>query len=198
MHVRASILNTARSHFSKSFRDAELLPKRRSELMQPNPPQEKQQAYRIVTTRNGVRWLILNSSHCIENMYLTKFMHKFKMRFVFHFYIPGLTSWIWTNSSTEGLEFESPSRMKRMWGLQSWTLLAVVSPNHSLPQSSSQTDRANWCSLGRPYDLLPRTRIVWERMCLYGGPITFPCLMNITGVVSYSCQLCIWHCCWAT
>ena len=32
------------------------------------------------------------------------------MSFVFHFYIPGLTSWIWTNPSTEELKFESPSK----------------------------------------------------------------------------------------
>ena len=37
-------------------------------------------------------------------------MHKFNMSFVFHFYILGLTSWIWTNLSIEGLKFESPSK----------------------------------------------------------------------------------------
>ena len=35
-------------------------------------------------------------------------MHTFNMSFVFHFYILGLTSWIWTNPSTEELKFESP------------------------------------------------------------------------------------------
>ena len=48
------------------------------------------------------------------------FMHKFSMSFVFHFYIFGSTSWIWTNPSTEWLIFESPFKMKLMWGLQSW------------------------------------------------------------------------------
>ena len=35
------------------------------------PATKKQQAQGIVTTRGGVRWLISNSSHCIENMYHT-------------------------------------------------------------------------------------------------------------------------------
>ena len=37
-------------------------------------------------------------------------MHKFNMSFVFHFCILGLKSWIWTNSSTERLKYESPSK----------------------------------------------------------------------------------------
>ena len=36
-------------------------------------------------------------------------MHKFNMSFVFQFYVHGLTSWIWTNISTDRLNFESPS-----------------------------------------------------------------------------------------
>ena len=49
-------------------------------------------------------------------------MRKFNMNFVFHFYILGLMSWIWTDPSTEGLKFVSPSKMKLIWGLQSWPL----------------------------------------------------------------------------
>ena len=36
-------------------------------------------------------------------------MSKFSMSFAFHFYILGLTPWIWTSPSTEALKFESPS-----------------------------------------------------------------------------------------
>ena len=37
-------------------------------------------------------------------------MQKFKMNFVFHFYILGLTSWIWINPSIEELRIETPSK----------------------------------------------------------------------------------------
>ena len=51
-----------------------------------------------------------------------QFMHKFNMSFVFHFYILGLTSWIWTSLSTEGLKFESPSKWNAHVGfnLEHW------------------------------------------------------------------------------
>ena len=78
-----------------------------------------------------------------------QFMHKFNMGFVFHFYILGcsipvtnrawelkpvtnkaingaakeiLMSWIWTNLSTEGLKFESPSKRNSHEGfnLEHW------------------------------------------------------------------------------
>ena len=49
-------------------------------------------------------------------------MHKFSMSFVCHFYIHGLTSWIWTNPSTKGLNFESPSKWNSYEGfnLEHW------------------------------------------------------------------------------
>ena len=53
-------------------------------------------------------------------------MHKFNLSCVFHFYIFELTSWIWTNPSTETLNFESPFKMKLIWGLQSWTLKGML------------------------------------------------------------------------
>ena len=45
-----------------------------------------------------------------------KFMHKFNMIFVFHFYVLGLTSWIWTSPSTKELKFESPSKWNSFEG----------------------------------------------------------------------------------
>ena len=48
--------------------------------------------------------------HIVLELCTIYFIHKFDMSFVFHFYILGLTSWIWTSVSTEGLKFESPSK----------------------------------------------------------------------------------------
>ena len=50
-------------------------------------------------------------------------MHKFNMSFVFHFYILGLTSWIWTSPSTERLKFESPSKWNsyESFNLEHWS-----------------------------------------------------------------------------
>ena len=48
--------------------------------------------------------------HIILEARTTWFMHKFNVSLVFHFYVLRLTSWIWTNPSTEGLKFESPSK----------------------------------------------------------------------------------------
>ena len=44
------------------------------------------------------------------------------MSFVFHFCILGLTSWIWTDPSAEGLKFESPSKWNSYEGfnLEHW------------------------------------------------------------------------------
>ena len=46
--------------------------------------------------------------HIVLEICIILFIHKFNMSFVSHFCILGLTSWIWTNLSTEGLKFESP------------------------------------------------------------------------------------------
>ena len=46
-------------------------------------------------------------SHIVLKTCTMYFMHKFDMSFVFHFYILGLMSWIWTNLSAEELKFES-------------------------------------------------------------------------------------------
>ena len=58
------------------------------------------------------------------------------MSFVLHFYVLGLTSWIWTNPSTEELKFESPSKWNSYGGfhLEHWT--------HSLP-SVPRNERKN-------------------------------------------------------
>ena len=49
-------------------------------------------------------------------------MRKFSTSVVCHFYIHGLTSWIWTNPSTKGLKFESPSKWNAYEGfnLEHW------------------------------------------------------------------------------
>ena len=74
--------------------------------------------YRKTATRTNMRralslqeveldgWFLI--LHIVLEACTILFMHKFHMGFVFHFYILGLTSWIWTNSSIEGL-YESPS-----------------------------------------------------------------------------------------
>ena len=54
------------------------------------------------------------------------FMHKVKTSFAFHFYIPGWTSWIWTNVSTKRVAIWELFKMKLIIrGLRSWT------PTHS-------------------------------------------------------------------
>ena len=53
-------------------------------------------------------WIII--LHIVLETCTIQFMHKFNMRFIFHFYILGLMSWIWTSPSTKGLKFESPSK----------------------------------------------------------------------------------------
>jgi hypothetical protein len=76
----------------------------------------------IVTLRNRVRRLILNYPHCTENMY------KFNMSFVFHIYILGSMSWIWTSPSTERLKFESPSKWNSYEGfnLEQWWHICLL------------------------------------------------------------------------
>jgi hypothetical protein len=73
-----------------------------------------------------VRWLILHSSHPTARKHVPhNSCAKFHMSFVFQFYIIlGWTSWIWTNTSIEGLRFDSPSKLGScavatfMWWLQ--------------------------------------------------------------------------------
>ena len=48
--------------------------------------------------------------HIVLETWTIECMHKFNMSFVFRFYILRLTSWIWTDRSTEGLKLESPSK----------------------------------------------------------------------------------------
>ena len=45
--------------------------------------------------------------HIILETCTIRFMHKFNMSFVFQFYNLGLTSWIWTNPSTEELNLRA-------------------------------------------------------------------------------------------
>ena len=56
--------------------------------------------------------------HIVLTTCIIYFMHKFNMNFVCRFYILGLTSWIWTSSSTERPKFWEPFKMKLIWGLQ--------------------------------------------------------------------------------
>jgi hypothetical protein len=66
---------------------------------------KNQQAQGIVTTRSGVRWLTLNSSHHRWITYDIIHAQMSNTSFVCHFYILGLMSWIWTNPSVDGLKF---------------------------------------------------------------------------------------------
>ena len=63
------------------------------------------------------------------------FMHKFIISFVFHFYILRLTSWIWTNLSTEEPKFESPSKWNSHEGfnLDHWRFWLIIT--HNSPQT---------------------------------------------------------------
>ena len=77
--------------------------------------------------------------HIVLEICTTLFMYKFNMSFVFHFYILGLTPWIWTSSSTEELNFESPSKWNSYegfnlehWGEPSATLNVVLSVTYYL------------------------------------------------------------------
>ena len=59
------------------------------------------------------------------------FMHKFNVSFVFHFYILNrLTSWIWTDPSTEELKFESHSKWNTYEGFNlehwSWCTRSII------------------------------------------------------------------------
>jgi hypothetical protein len=61
--------------------------------------------------------------HSVLETCTIKFMHKCYMSYVFHFYILGLMSWIWTNPSIERLKFENPSKWNWYEGfnLEHWT-----------------------------------------------------------------------------
>ena len=60
-------------------------------------------------------WLLI--LHIVLEMRTIQFMHQFNTSFVFHFYILGLTSWIWTDPSTGELNYESPSKWNSYEGL---------------------------------------------------------------------------------
>ena len=66
--------------------------------------------------------------HIVVETCTIYFMHKFKMGFVFRFYILGLTSWIWTSplNNWSACEIWEPFKMKLVWGLQSWALLVTL------------------------------------------------------------------------
>ena len=66
-------------------------------------------------------WLLI--FHIVLQTCSIFFMHKFNMSYVFPFYILRLTSWIWTNPSTERLKIWEPFKMNLIRGLQSWTPL---------------------------------------------------------------------------
>ena len=43
--------------------------------------------------------------------------------FVFHFYILGLTSWIWSSLFNWTTKFWEPLKIKLIWGLRSWPMI---------------------------------------------------------------------------
>ena len=68
----------------------------------------KRRALSLQETESHGRFLIL---HIVPETCTIWSMHKFNIIiFVFHFYIVGLTSWIWTNPLIERLKFESSSK----------------------------------------------------------------------------------------
>ena len=74
---------------------------------------------------DGWFWIL----HIVLETCTMYFMNKFSMSFVFHFYIPGLMSWIWTNPLTEELKFESPSQWNSYEGfnLEHWSTASGTS-----------------------------------------------------------------------
>ena len=68
--------------------------------------------------------------HIVMETCTTWFMHKFNMSFVFHFYVFGLMSWIWTSPSAEALKFGSPSKWNSYEGfnLEHWVDVTHVDP----------------------------------------------------------------------
>jgi hypothetical protein len=73
-------------------------------------PQEPTSVGQIVTKRNGIRRLMLNSSHCTENMY-----------HAIHAQISHIFSWINVLDMNRPFNWKR-FKMKLIWGLQSWTL----------------------------------------------------------------------------
>ena len=75
-----------------------------------NVPNRRTNEHRALSLREVELddWFLI--LHIVLETCTTWFMRKFSMSFVFHFYILGLTSWIWTNPSTERLKFESASK----------------------------------------------------------------------------------------
>ena len=96
--------------------------------------------YNLPTTRSNKRTALslqevesdgwFSILHIVLKTCSILFMHKFNMSFVFHFYILGLMSWIWTNPSTEELKFQSPSKWNSYEGLQLWTLTTIHPQGH--------------------------------------------------------------------
>ena len=96
-----------------------------------------------MSTTWGDHWLYIYVNHVQSGIIYIILLHKFHMSFVFHFYILGLTSWIWTKPSTEGLKFESPSKWNsyegfnpELWLVTKWTIeippTCPRSPKHLL------------------------------------------------------------------
>ena len=82
----------------------------------------------------------------------------FNMNFVFHFYILGLTSWIWSNPSTEQLKFESPSK---------WISYEAFNLEHwQCPKRSHPTNQRN----GPGFRIFPRLiSTAWLGSLLFVG-----------------------------
>ena len=84
------------------------------------PPQEPT-CVGIVLTRSGVKWLILNYSHCTRNMY-----HIIHAQVWYEFCISFLSFWIdvleLKQSFNWRVEIWEPFKIKLMWELQSWPL----------------------------------------------------------------------------
>ena len=74
-------------------------------------------------------WFLIH--HIVLKTCTIYFKNKFNMGFVFHFYIFGATSWIWTNPSAEGLKFESPSKWNAYEGFKFWTLTMAFAGRRS-------------------------------------------------------------------
>ena len=75
--------------------------------------------WRFMTCSTNKSWTFF-----AKNAYLNGCILKQEV-IVLHSYILGLTSWIWTNPSTEKTKIWKPFKMKCIWGLQSWTLTAT-------------------------------------------------------------------------
>jgi hypothetical protein len=74
---------------------------------------------------DGWFWIL----HIVLETCTIWFLHKFTMSFVFHFYIFGLMSWIWTNPLIEAPKFESPSKWNFYEGFNLEHCLALFTWN---------------------------------------------------------------------